>query len=104
MSINNADRTPLISADLNNTFQSYESIGQTFDEATTKTKTEHKNALGTFNGCFIPCCLNIMGVILFLKLGWGIGNVGVVGMLFIFVIAEVLCVLTVLSLSAILTN
>ena len=64
----------------------------------------HKNALGTFNGCFIPCCLNIMGVILFLKIGWGIGTAGVVGMLLIFVIAEILCILTVLSLSAIITN
>lgn len=67
-------------------------------------KAVHKNALGTFNGCFIPCCLNIMGVILFLKIGWGIGNAGVVGMLLIFAIAETLCILTVLSLSAIITN
>lgn len=67
-------------------------------------KTEHKNALGTFNGCFIPCCLNIMGVILFLKLGWGIGTAGVAGMILIFVIGETLCIITVLSLSAIITN
>ena len=27
------------------------------------------NNLGTFNGCFVPCALNIMGIILFLRLG-----------------------------------
>jgi len=60
--------------------------------------------LGTFDGVFVPCILNILGVILFLKLGWGLGTAGVVGMLIIFAIAELLCILTVLSLSAILTN
>ena len=65
---------------------------------------ETRNMLGTFDGCFVPCLLNILGVILFLKLGWGVGTAGIVGMCLIFVIAELLCVLTVLSLSAILTN
>jgi hypothetical protein len=64
----------------------------------------HKNQLGIFNGVFIPCCLNIMGVILFLKLGWGVGMTGTAGMLLIFVVGDALCVLTVLSLSAIITN
>lgn len=27
------------------------------------------NKLSTFNGCFVPCALNIMGIILFLRLG-----------------------------------
>jgi len=81
------------------------SIGHADEDGAEALPSEtHKNALGTFNGCFIPCCLNIMGVILFLKIGWGIGTAGVVGMLLIFLIAEVLCVLTVLSLSAIITN
>ena len=47
----------------------------------------HKNALGTFNGCYIPCCLNILGIILFLKLGWAVGQAGILGVLGIFAIA-----------------
>ena len=26
----------------------------------------HKNALGTINGCYVPCLLNIMGIVLFM--------------------------------------
>jgi potassium/chloride transporter 9 len=64
----------------------------------------HKNALGTFNGCYIPCCLNILGIILFLKLGWAVGQAGILGVLGIFAIAELMAILTVLSFSAIVTN
>eukprot|EP01084_Bolivina_argentea_P108181 193329_1 len=65
---------------------------------------EHKNKLGTLNGCYVPCLLNIMGIILFLRLGWGIGQVGMSGILLIFLIAEIQAVITVLSLCAIVTN
>ena len=30
----------------------------------------HKNALGTINGCYVPCLLNIMGIVLFMRLPW----------------------------------
>ena len=39
------------------------------------------NKLGTINGCYVPCLLNIMGIILFERLGWGIGQIGVSGVL-----------------------
>ncbi len=39
------------------------------------------NKLGTINGCYVPCLLNIMGIILFERLGWGIGQQGVSGVL-----------------------
>ena len=65
---------------------------------------EHKNKLGTINGCYVPCLLNIMGIILFERLGWGIGQVGVSGVLIIFLIAEIQSIITVLSLCAIVTN
>jgi hypothetical protein len=63
-----------------------------------------KNKLDLCNGVFVPVTLNILGVILFLKLGWGTGNAGIVGMVLVFLIAETICVMTVLSLSAIVTN
>lgn len=68
-----------------------------------KPKVIH-NKLTTLNGCYVPCLLNIMGIILFLRLGWAIGEVGVSGLLVIFAIAEVSSMLTILSLSAIVTN
>jgi len=67
-------------------------------------RIEDKNELGTLNGCYVPCLLNIMGVILFLRLGWAIGEAGVAGVLLMFLIAETMTLLTVLSLSAMLTN
>ena len=63
-----------------------------------------KNSLGTLNGVFIPCSLNIMGIILFLRFGWSVGQAGVLGTIGILAIAEVMAVLTVLSFSAIVTN
>ena len=64
----------------------------------------HKNELATLNGVYVPCCLNIMGIILFLRLGWGVSQAGVFGTLLIIVVAEVMAILTVLSFSAIVTN
>lgn len=52
----------------------------------------------------MPCLLNIIGVILFLRLGWGVGQAGVEGMLWIFCMAEAQAVLTVLSASTIASN
>lgn len=63
-----------------------------------------KNALGTTNGVYIPCLLNIIGVILFLRLGWAIGQAGVWGVLLIFALAELQALFTVLSASAIASN
>lgn len=65
---------------------------------------EEKNNLTTLNGCYVPCLLNIMGVILFLRLGWAIGEAGVANVLLMFLVAETMTLLTVLSLSAMLTN
>lgn len=45
-----------------------------------------------------------MGIILFERLGWGVGQVGIGGVLIIFLVAETQAILTVLSLSAMCTN
>jgi len=85
----------------------YENIGvssRPFLGSPSSNTVEEKNNLGTLNGCYVPCLLNIMGVILFLRLGWAIGEAGVGYVLIMFVIAETMTLLTVLSLSAMLTN
>jgi hypothetical protein len=47
----------------------------------------HKNQLGVLNGVFVPCLLNIMGIILFLRLSWAVGQVGSRATLFSRVVA-----------------
>ena len=64
----------------------------------------HRNQLGTINGCYVPCLLNIMGIVLFERLGWGVGHVGIRNVLLIYLVAELAAILTVLSLSAMVTN
>jgi potassium/chloride transporter 4/5/6 len=60
--------------------------------------------LGTFLGVFTPSVLTILGVILYLRTGWVVGNVGLIGALWIVVIANLVTLVTALSVSAIATN
>ncbi|KAE8186569.1 hypothetical protein CF328_g7193, partial [Tilletia controversa] len=60
--------------------------------------------LGTFMGVFLPVSLNILGIILFLRFGFVLGQVGLLGSLFLLVISYGIDTLTTLSLSAISTN
>lgn len=59
---------------------------------------------GTFGGVFIPNVLTILGVIMFLRTGWVVGNAGLKEALLILVVANSITLLTTLSLSAIATN
>ena len=60
--------------------------------------------LGTFIGVFTPSILTILGVIMYLRAGWVVGNVGLVGALAIVVIANLITLATVLSVSSVATN
>ena len=62
------------------------------------------SGLGTFLGVFTPSILTILGVVLFLRTGWVVGNVGLVPALSIIVLAHVITFATALSVSAIATN
>ncbi len=61
-------------------------------------------SLGTFAGVFTPSILTILGIILFLRLGYVVGNAGLGGALVIIGIATTVSVLTSISLAAIATN
>ncbi len=61
-------------------------------------------ALGTFLGVFTPTVLTILGVIMYLRFGWVLGQVGLVRTLLIVVLANAITFITALSLSAIATN
>ncbi|MBR9987149.1 MAG: amino acid permease [Desulfosarcina sp.] len=60
--------------------------------------------LGTFAGVFTPSVLTILGIILFLRLGYVIGSVGLARALIIIALANAISVLTSISLSAVATN
>ncbi len=59
---------------------------------------------GTFGGVFTPCTLTILGVIMFLRFGYIVGEAGVIYTLAIVSAAKLITILTGLSLSAIATN
>ena len=63
-----------------------------------------KGRFGTFGGVFVPNVLTILGLIYFLRTGWVVGQVGMVGALVIVAIANVISLLTGLSLSAVATS
>ena len=63
-----------------------------------------KGSLGTFSGVFTPSILTILGIILFLRLGYVVGSAGLFYTLVIITLANVISVLTSISLSAIATN
>ncbi|MEN8254598.1 MAG: amino acid permease [Verrucomicrobiota bacterium] len=61
-------------------------------------------AFGTFKGVYTPSVLTIFGVIMYLRFGWVLGNVGLAGTLLIVTIATAITFLTGLSISAMATN
>ena len=63
-----------------------------------------RGTLGTFAGVFTPSVLTILGIILFLRLGFVVGNAGLGRALIILALANGISVLTSVSLSAIATN
>lgn len=59
---------------------------------------------GTFKGVFTPTLLTILGVIMYLRLGWVVGNAGLLGAFAIISLAFAITAATGLSLSSIATN
>ncbi|MFW6200533.1 MAG: hypothetical protein ACOC8K_08170, partial [Gemmatimonadota bacterium] len=60
--------------------------------------------LGTFGGVFTPSILTILGVIMYLRFGWVVGNVGLLGTLLIVTLCTAITAFTALSMSAIATD
>jgi len=72
--------------------------------------SEHQNerertgTLGTFGGVFTPSILTILGIILFLRMGFMVGNAGLAQAIVIISIANLVSLLTSVSMSAAATN
>ncbi len=59
---------------------------------------------GSFAGVFTPSLLTILGVIMYMRLGWVVGNAGLWGSLIIIFIAHIISFTTGLSISSIATD
>ncbi|MCB0627031.1 MAG: hypothetical protein KDC43_24730, partial [Saprospiraceae bacterium] len=65
---------------------------------------DHPAGLGTFAGVFTPTVLTILGAIMYLRLGWVVGNAGLLGAIIIILLAHLITVSTGLSVASIATN
>ena len=63
-----------------------------------------KKKFGTFAGVFTPSILTILGVIMYMRLGWVVGNAGLLGAIVIIIIAHLIAVTTGLSVSSVATD
>ena len=60
--------------------------------------------LGTFSGVFRPTILTILGVIMYVRMGWIVGHAGLLGALFILFLTFLITGTAALSFSSITTN
>jgi len=63
-----------------------------------------KKKFGAFAGVFTPSILTILGVIMYMRLGWVVGNAGLLGTIIIIIIAHVIAITTGLSVSSVATD
>ena len=82
------------------TFKQYKSVHMPLLE----TQPESQRRFGTFGGVFTPTLLTILGVIMYLREGWVIGNAGLLGGFLIIALAFVITICTGLSMSSITSN
>ncbi|RLD30443.1 MAG: Na-K-Cl cotransporter [Bacteroidetes bacterium] len=63
-----------------------------------------KKKFGAFAGVFTPSILTILGVIMYMRLGWVVGNAGLIGAIIIILFAHVIAISTGLSVSSVATD
>ena len=69
-----------------------------------KSKNPRGIGLGTVGGVYTPSTLTILGVIMYLRFGWVVGNAGLLGTLLIVTLSTSITFLTALSICAIATE
>ncbi|XP_040288090.1 solute carrier family 12 member 7 isoform X2 [Bufo bufo] len=101
------DSNPMVSSLLNK-LANYTNLPQGVKEheeyEDRKRKEMKETRMGTFIGVYLPCLQNILGVILFLRLTWIVGNAGVLESFCIVLMCCSCTMLTAISMSAIATN
>ena len=74
------------------------------EPSTPKPQKPPGSGLGTFGGVYTPSILTILGVIMYLRFGWVVGQVGLGGTLLIVALSTSITFLTSLSICAIATD
>ncbi len=72
--------------------------------ASTPPQNSSQRRFGAFSGVFTPSILTILGVVMYLRFGWIVGNAGLIGALVIVAVAHVISFATGLSVASIATN
>ncbi|MDM8552887.1 hypothetical protein QUF72_22600, partial [Desulfobacterales bacterium HSG2] len=67
-------------------------------------KNNPPSKFSTFGGVFTPDVLTILGVIMYLRLGWVVGNAGFAGAVAIILLAKTVTICTGLSMASLTTN
>ena len=67
-------------------------------------EAQQSRKFGTFAGVFTPTLLTILGVIMYLREGWVVGNAGLAGAMAIIVLSFAITGATALSMSSFVTN
>ncbi|RFU34621.1 hypothetical protein B7463_g1704, partial [Scytalidium lignicola] len=60
--------------------------------------------LGMYSGVYVPTCLNILSILMFLRFGFVLGQAGVLGMMGMLIASYIIDSITTFSLSAIASN
>ncbi|EMG45447.1 VHC1 Vacuolar cation-chloride cotransporter 1 [Candida maltosa Xu316] len=74
------------------------------EKKNTRSNEKVERNLGTFDGVFLPTSLNVLSILMFLRFGFILGQMGILGTLFLLVLSYTIDILTTLSISAISTN
>jgi amino acid transporter len=88
---------------MNKIFSSISGFTQKFKQHGSTQNSEIKK-FGMFGGVFTPDVLTILGVIMYLRLGWVVGNAGFLGAVAIILLAKSITICTALSLSSVTSN
>jgi len=79
-------------------------VSRTFIKTESKKDSSSDFKLGMFSGVFTPSILTILGIILFLRMGYTVGHAGLGKALLLVTLANLVSILTTMSISAIATN
>ncbi|RMG71236.1 MAG: Na-K-Cl cotransporter [Chloroflexi bacterium] len=67
-------------------------------------ETTNQKQFGTLTGVFLPTLLTILGAVMYLRVGWVVGNAGLIGAFAIILLANLITFSTALSIASVATN